>query len=1098
MTKNWTEVRRTRAACPKFYWDLSQVLPGAGVQKRGLGMACSLASMSVVPNLSPTILHPLLPYRSVLETHWERILAGIAAAPDPSLAAVNLSRLLEHGVGRAEVIGSPELCADLLFLLGASEHLTGVLLHQGSRWEDAFLSDHASTIKSVADHLVSLRTRLPLELPDAEFLPDLRGYRNREYLRIGMRDLLGTATLEDTVQDLSHLAEAALQVAYDYVRAGLRAEYGEAVIDEYGRSRPLGFVVFGMGKFGGEELNFSSDIDLIYLYERDAGPTTGGSKGKTEPRNFFTHLAQRLSKTLGDLVAGGRVFRVDLRLRPDGMNGPMVNSLPNALLYYESYGQTWERVALLKARPVAGEKALGEQFLRDVSPFIFRRYLDFSTIEDIKEMKARVEHALRGGDRAALNVKLGRGGIREVEFVAQTLQLIHVGKDPHVRHRSTLPALDRLVEGKYLSATDRDVLREAYRFLRHVEHKLQVVQDRQTHTLPSDEEGIWALARRLRFSEDQKSTGKNQQAKGQSPDTGHRTPDTGLSLTSDSDSRLPTPDPQKDEVEHFRSTLHRHTDAVHQIFHSLFYAPEKEQEELDPGIPSLLQELHQEERVLWHLQQLGFRNLSESYEHLKLLHDGPLHAPASPKRRRLLYALAPKLFHEVSRAADPDRALAAMANLIASIGARSSFLSLLRENDGTLRTLIGLFGTSEYLTQIFLRHPELLDSLVRADLVRIQKTREEMQSELDARLEEVDEYEDQLDILRRYRTEEFLRIGIHDSNGILDFTEASQQLSALAETCLTEALRIAQTALLRQLGLASLPGQFAIVGMGKLGAEELNYNSDLDLIFLYEPTLEEQNNQIGAQECFTKLVQRLISVLQVQTREGYVYKIDTRLRPSGRSGSLVSSLAAFTRYHETSSELWERQVLIKARMVTDNVALQPQIQALLERFAYSQGTDSAGVAEIDRLRGRMEQELAQEGQGRFNIKTGRGGIVDIEFLVQMLQLRYGPQYPAIRQRATLPALEALQASGVLPLEDCNLLTQGYRFLRTLENRLRIERDQPVEALESSGEQLFSLARRLGYEGEDAAKRLLGDYQHHREAIRACYIRWFTREKGTEQ
>ena len=256
-----------------------------------------------------------------LEPHWENILAGVAAAPDPSLAAANFSRLVEYGIGRAEVVGSPQLCHDLLFLLGASEHLTGVLLHQEAGWEDAFCSDHTSTVKSVADHLATLRMQLTLDLSEEEFLRGLRVYRNREYLRIGTRDLLGKATLEDTVQDLSHLAEAAVQIAYEYVRTHLRAEYGEAVVEENGQIRPLGFVIFGMGKFGGEELNFSSDIDLIYLYEQDAGPTTGGSKGKTEPRNFFTQLAQRLTRTLSDLVAGGRVFRVDLRLRPDGMNG---------------------------------------------------------------------------------------------------------------------------------------------------------------------------------------------------------------------------------------------------------------------------------------------------------------------------------------------------------------------------------------------------------------------------------------------------------------------------------------------------------------------------------------------------------------------------------------------------------------------------------------------------------------------------------------------------------------------------------------------------------------------------------------------------------
>ena len=1045
--------------------------------------------------VSPSPLQPLLPFREALGSHWETILAGVACVPDPVLAAAHLSRLAEHGFGSGAVIGNPDRCRDLLFLLGSSQHLTTVLLSQEQEWERAFLQDCWSSLKSVDEHLSALRGRLPLDLPEEDFLRGLRAYRNREYLRIGTRDLLALATLGETTRDLSHLAEAAVQVAYEYTRTRLCAAYGEAVSDESGRPRPLGFVVFGMGKFGGLELNFSSDIDLIYLYERDGGQTTGGSKGSIEPRAFFTQLAQGLTRTLSDLVAGGRVLRVDLRLRPDGVNGPMVNSLPNVLLYYEAWGQTWERVALLKARPVAGDKELGAQFLRDISPFVFRHYLDFSTIEDIKEMKARVERSLRGADRDVLNVKLGKGGIREIEFVTQVLQLIHTGKDPRVRERSTLPALDRLVEGKYLAAADRDTLRDAYCFLRHVEHKLQIVQDRQTHTLPDNEAGIRALARRLRLTEQKcKVQSAKCEVQSQELETGNQnarqeeerqTPDSGLR----------TPD-SRDEVALFWSTLRSHTEAVHQIFRTLFHASEETSADHETEISALLRELHHEERALWRLQQLGFRELHESYQNLRLLHDGPVYAPASPKRRKLLYALAPTLFREVSRAADPDRALAAMASLVASIGARSSFLALLRENPSTLRTLVGLFGTSTYLTQVFLRHPELLDSLVRTDLVQVHKDRAAMQEELTARLAEVEEYEDRLDILRRYRTEEFLRIGVNDSNGLLDFTEVSSQLTGLAETCLAGAYDTARTALLRQLGLTAMPGRLAIVGMGKLGAGELNYNSDLDLIFLYDASEEEVDGEkIGAQEFFTKLAQRLISVLQVQTREGYVYKIDTRLRPSGQSGSLVSSLAAFVRYHQTSSQLWERQALIKARVIVSDPALSAPATEGLEWFAYAEEIDAAGVAEIDRLRGRMEHELAREGVGRFNIKTGRGGIVDIEFLVQMLQLRYGQRFPALRHRATLPALEALQACEVLPTDDFLILTRGYRFLRSLENRLRIERDQPVEALESSDEQLTSLARRLGYEEDAAAAHLLTDYQNQREAIRACYTRWFAREKG---
>jgi glutamate-ammonia-ligase adenylyltransferase len=700
-------------------------------------------------------------------------------------------------------------------------------------------------------------------------------------------------------------------------------------------------------------------------------------------------------------------------------------------------------------------------------------------------MKARIERELRRTAPGERNVKLGPGGIREIEFVTQVLQLIHAGKDSHVRQRTTLDALDCLVEGNYLAANDRDSLQVAYRFLRQVEHKLQVFQDRQTHTLPSGEEEVQVLARRLRLLE---SAGANQP---------------------------PTPNPQSlsDEVALFWSLLQQHTDAVNQIFRSLFYAPDEQPD--DPQaeeIRTFLQQLDDKQLACERLQQLGFQDIEQSYRDAQLLHNGPAHSPASPKRRKILYDLAPVLFQEVTRAADPDLALANIANLIASIGARSSFLALLRENPPTLQTLVGLFGTSTYLSQIFLRHPELLDSLVRADLVQVHKAQATMQTDLSARLAEVNDLEDRLDILRRYRTEEFLRIGINDSNGLLDCTEASVQLTDLAQTCLVGAYETARAALLSQLELDALPGRFGIVGMGKLGAQELNYNSDLDLIFLYDEQIDTADTthtavaslkfgKFGAHEIFTKLAQRIISVLQVQTREGAMYKIDTRLRPSGRSGSLVSSLPAFARYHQTSSQLWERQALIKARVVAGELA-EP-ISELFEQIVYTTSIGPDDIAEIDRLRGRMETELAQEASHRFNIKTGRGGIVDIEFLVQMLQLRYGQRFPTLRQRATLAALEALQTCKVLPADDFQVLTQGYRFLRSLENRLRIDRDQPVEALESEGNQLPLLARRMGYSGEssesseDAAQQLLADYHIQREAIRACYTRWFERQKGQQ-
>ena len=1023
------------------------------------------SSKSMPDDVSPHVLRPLLSLRGQLTSAWEHIVVGVAQAPDPSLAAVNLSRLLEYGFGTGGVLHSADLSRDLLFLLGASQHLSTVLVHQGHDWEAVFLADHCAEEKSTPAHLRACRAALPYDLAEDDFLRGLRAYRNREYLRIGTRDLLVHASLEETTRDLSALADAAVQIAYEYTRARMDRNYGAALIEDAGEKRPIDFVVFGMGKLGGEELNFSSDIDLIYLYECDAGLTTGGRKGQVDTRTYFTELAQHLTQALSTSGAGGFVFRVDLRLRPYGTPGEIVNSLANTLLYYESWGQAWERLALLKARPIAGQPALGERFLREVAPFILRRYLDFSMVEDMKGLKARIERSLHRADRERMNVKLGRGGIREVEFVTQVLQLIHAGKDPRVLGRNTLDTLDRLVEGAYLTASDRDALASAYRFLRHVEHKLQVVHDRQTHTLPGSEAEMRALARRLRVA------GKTEAA--------------------------------ADALAVFLTTLQEHTQAVHTIFRSLFHTSEENSEvdgtEERAAVEVLFDELQYPERTKQRLKRLGFRELTHTYERLRLLHDGPAYAPASPSRRALLYALAPSLLHEICRAPDPDRALAYMADLMASIGARSSFLSLLRENPHTLHTLIGLFGTSPYLSRIFLRRPELLDSLVRADLVQVQKSQEQMQDELMPRIAGAPELEDRLDILREYRGEEFLRIGVNDTNGKLDFPSVSTQLSDLAETCLHGAYETARSALLEKLEREDLPGRIVIVGMGKLGARELNYNSDLDLIFLYEPRPsppdEQVRSDLAAQEIFAKLVQRLISILQVQTREGMVYKIDTRLRPSGRAGSLVSSVAAFARYHQSQAQVWERQALIKARAVTGDSVLAAQVNALFEQCVYTEPILAADVAEIQRLRGRMELELAGETHGRFNIKTGRGGLVDVEFLVQMLQLRYACHLPALRHRNTLAALDALRACQVLSQEESQALRQGYQFLRKLENRLRLERDQPVEALEGNAEQLTTLARRMGYNGAEAGARLLAEYHTQREMIRACYSRLFEREQG---
>jgi glutamate-ammonia-ligase adenylyltransferase len=411
-----------------------------------------------------------------------------------------------------------------------------------------------------------------------------------------------------------------------------------------------------------------------------------------------------------------------------------------------------------------------------------------------------------------------------------------------------------------------------------------------------------------------------------------------------------------------------------------------------------------------------------------------------------------------------------------------------------LRLLVRLFATSEFLSRYFLRRPELLDSLVRADLVRIVRGRDDLAAELAGRLGAAPDLEAALDELRRFRHEEFLRIGIHDIEGELDPADASRQLSTLAEVCLDAAVGAAYREVVSRVGGRPAPvDALAVIGMGKLGSGELNYNSDLDLIFVYDPDAAAAwSGPVPAHEFFTRVAQRTISALQTPTREGVAYRIDTRLRPSGHQGSLVCSIDAFTAYHRTSAAVWERQALVKARVLHGAPTLRGRLDAAIEEFVYGRGLTDDEVAEIARIRARMAEERGGGGDGAVNIKTGRGGLVDVEFIVQMLQLRHGHARPAVRPRATAAAIDALAAEGVLDAADARTLASGYAFLRALESRLRIERDQPVEAMTAEPAAVLALARRLGYAGsdEEAAERLRADHARYRDAIQDVWARCF--------
>jgi len=937
--------------------------------------------------------------------------------------------------------------------------LSDILIRQGKDWPELFLKQVDTAQKTVADHLTGLAPVIGEAVSVDEFARALRHYKQCEFLRIGARDLFPSVPVEETMRELTALAEASLEVAYRFSRSEVEKDFGPLRLPSAEKKNH--FVILGMGKLGGKELNFSSDIDIIYLYEEEEeeeGERQGGCRGKIAARGFFTHLAEMITRVMGEVTEEGFVFRTDLRLRPLGRNGPLVQSLHSALLYYESWGQCWERSALIKARPVAGDRELGRRFLRDIEPFIYRRYLDFTTIEELRHMKMRIQRELLSPQNKERNIKLGYGGIREIEFFTQALQLVNGGYEPRIREHNTLRALELLARYGYIPASEQSRLSRDYRFLRDVEHKIQMVQEAHAHSIPEGKEEELCLARRLGYS---RRKGKN-------------------------------------ERKLFWQDYRSHTASVRRAFDRLFYeAQKKMSSESRAGTGAIWNDLDQEELILEELKRLGFRDPHKAYHNLLAARDGEPYSPPSPRRLKVMRTLGPALMAEIVKSSDPEQALFNLAEFSHRIGARTGFLSLLAENPKTTRLLISLFASSQFLTDLFLKRPELLDSLIRVDLTRLQKTKEEMSRELSASLAEIDDVESELNALRRYKAEELIRIGLHDLGETLELEEVLHQLSDLAEACLEGGLRLSLQEMEKNFGKVE-GGKFVILGMGKLGGKEIDYNSDLDLIFIYDAPEESRSDggrpaRLDAHEYYARLGQKLITFLSAPTEEGIVYKIDLRLRPSGRFGPLVSSLPAFRHYHQTSSELWERQALIKARYVAGDRTLGKEAEKVVEGFAYGRGLKEEGIAKIHYLRMRMERELAHENHSQFNLKKGKGGLVDIEFLTQMLQLSHGYRLVRVRQRGTLEALRALHYHKIIRKADYHLLSEGYLFLRRLDHRLRLLRDQSIDILEREAEQLHGMAQVLGYKGnkkKSAGHLLLRDYELRRERIRACYERFF--------
>jgi glutamate-ammonia-ligase adenylyltransferase len=998
-------------------------------------------------------------YRRVLGSIVPLLLDRLSNLSDPDMALNNLERYAEAVLDRGFLLSlfrdSPKSLDLALTIFGNSQYLSDVLLRfpQDFQWLlQPGLLRHPRSREELTEELAGMVGRA--KGPERA-LAALRRFRMRETLRIGVQDLLGNLDLAGVTRQLSQVADVALQRAYEICSADLVRRYGSPRWALPSGEKECGFAIIGMGKLGGDELNFSSDVDLLFVYEAE-GETTGVPSpsgaiiGRVGNHEFFTRLGEALIKTIGEMTPDGRVFRVDMRLRPEGRAGALVYSLRGYELYYESWGQTWERMALIKARPVAGDRALGKTFLTLVEPFVYRASLDYGAIAEVRAIKDRIDANLDQGGEGLRHVKLGYGGIREIEFIVQTFQILYGAADPWLREPNTLVALQRLAERGHLTAKEHAALVKAYTFLRTVEHRLQILHHLQTHTLPEDRDELARLGRRLGYSPNR------------------------------------SPDPAGDLLRDHR----RHIEAVRRIYDQLLREPVR-RDETEPSHPvaRFFTGSAGEEEARRALADVGIEDPDRAVRGLLALRDGPPFRHTTSDGRLALAAVAPTLLLALKEAPDPDLALLHFERFIEAVGSASAFFDLFNQAPLALAHLLRVFGSSEFLSESLILHPELLDLMLLPDRPEFARA-SRLIHELEQAIASAASGSPRLDALRRVKRAEEFRIGIRDLLGKADLEEVSEGLTRLADACIEAAHRLAREEVSAQLG-CSPPDGFVVLGLGKCGAEELGYGSDLDLAFAYakEGETSAGDRRVPHAEYFPRLADRICKVLGTITKEGMAYRVDVRLRPGGSMGRVAQSVAAFETHFAQTAELWERQVYLRARPVAGDLDLGSALIASLSRLIYRPASPPSLAAEIAAMRRRMEVELTKEKAGQLHVKLGSGGLVDIEFLAQFLQLAHGARLPDLRVGNTRRALEAAGRAGLLAERHVEALGESNRFLRRVQNGLRVVSGLETSSLPKEAGRLNRLARRLGYEvgeGTSAGERFLADYQRHTTRVREIY------------
>ena len=935
---------------------------------------------------------------------------GDAPLP-PTLAALAQERLAALASGEAGV-GADALPGDAARVLACSDFVFSSCQRYPAMLTDLVSSKdleapYPATLTGAADR-ASLHERADAAVQAAEsieaLMANLRRLRRREMVRIAWRDIGGLADFEETVRDTSDLADAIIGASVGRLHAWQCADLG---VPTGPSGEPQELIVLALGKLGASELNFSSDIDLILTFPEN-GQTEGGRRSVDNDR-FFLQLARKLLRVLGEPTADGFVYRVDMRLRPFGTQGPLVLSFDALEEYYQTHGRDWERYALIRARAVSGDLVLAAELLERLRPFVYRRYIDFGTLQSLRSLKAVMEQevARKGMEHS---VKHGPGGIREVEFTAQAFQMVRGGRTPALRYRRLLTVLERLGELGLLPAHAAGSLGAAYRFLRAAEHRLQQVDDRQEHMLPVDEPGRTRIAAAMGYA----------------------------------------------SWDAFSERLDRHRRHVDEQFAQVF-GEERGADAAGGNDPlgALLADSTDEATGVARLEEAGFSEAREAWSILARHRDAiGLRMPDALAHERLV-RLLPDLMRAVATQGEAPTTLDRVMSVVESVAKRSVYLALLAERPVALSQLVQLCAASPWIAQLLGRHPVLFDELLDPRTLYAPRAPDELDQDIAAGLDALDDpdREHEMDCLRQSKQANVLRVAAADISRRIPLMVVSDHLTWIAEAILRAALAIAWRDITARHGRPeTMPGDaafppYAVIAYGKLGGIELGYGSDLDLVFVHDDDphgTTSGSKPIDLATFYARLTQRLIHTLTALTPQGALYEVDPRLRPDGSKGVLVNTLDGLGGYLGEKAWTWEHQALVRARAVAGDAALGQRFASLRRDILLRERDGDTLRDEVRTMRERMRSELGSRGTDRFDLKQDPGGIADIEFMVQYTTLRWAPKLGAhLDFTDNIRLLEGFGLAGLMPEEDVALLCDAYRAFRGRIHQLSLQESEGV-------------------------------------------------------